>query len=243
MTLLVLFGGRPLIAGAFADQSTAFRPLRFPVTNAAPGRLKTEAELGQGKFLIAGRNLGNSNFSQTVVLLIDYNRQGAMGLIINRPTDVKLSTVFPEIEGLKQRTDTVFSGGPVSRNLLLLLMRSARPPEKSRRVFENIYLSSSRKELLRMIERADGGEKFRVYAGYAGWAPGQLDHEVARGDWHILAADAETVFDKTPSAIWPELIRRFALQWVRGQEPRRAFPDGALGGGPGMPGARGYKRE
>jgi putative transcriptional regulator len=65
-----------------------------------------------------------------------------------------------------------------------------------------------------MIKNPEGEERFRVYAGYAGWAPGQLDNEIANGGWYVLGADAETVFDKSASEIWPELIQRSSAQWV-----------------------------
>ena len=72
-----------------------------------------------------------------------------------------------------------------------------------------------------MIDRSDPREKFRIYAGYAGWSPGQLDKEISMGDWHILQADEQTVFGKKPSKTWPELIRRFSSQWVRAPKHNR----------------------
>jgi putative transcriptional regulator len=68
-----------------------------------------------------------------------------------------------------------------------------------------------------MIDDTDKGDRFRIYAGYSGWVSGQLEREVSRGDWHILQADAETIFNKAPSKIWPELIRRSPEQWARVQ--------------------------
>jgi len=172
-------------------------------------------ELSKGKFLVASKKLRDPQFFETVVLLIDYGSQGAMGLVINRPTTVKLSKVLPEIEGLQKRSDTIYLGGPVAKNQLMLLIRTNSPPEESRLVFKDIYLSSSQTIIEKMIDNPDTPERFRVYAGYAGWAPGQLDQEVSRGGWHILEADEESVFDKTPAEIWPELIRRSSALWVR----------------------------
>jgi len=169
----------------------------------------------KGRFLIASRQLLDPHFAETVVLLIEYNKQGAMGLIINRPSEMKLSLVLPEIEGLRQRPDTIYHGGPVAKNQLLLLIRTSSPPEGSRHVFKDIHLSSSEGVIQRMIKNPEGEERFRVYAGYAGWAPGQLDNEIASGGWHVLRADAETVFDKSASEIWPDLIYRSSAQWVR----------------------------
>ena len=169
----------------------------------------------KGRFLIASRQLLDPHFAETVVLLIEYNKQGAMGLIINRPSEMKLSEVLPEIEGLEQLPDKIYLGGPVAKNHLLLLIRTSTPPEGSRHVFKDVHLSSSQEVIQRMIKNPEGKERFRVYAGYAGWAPRQLDNEIAHGGWRVLRADAETVFDKSASEIWPDLIHRSSAQWVR----------------------------
>jgi putative transcriptional regulator len=168
----------------------------------------------KGKFLVASRQLLDPQFSETVILLLEYERQGAMGLIINRPTELKLSKVFPDIEQLQQLSDTIYLGGPVAKNQLLLLIRTSNPPGDSRHIFEDIYVSSSQEAIQQMIETPKPEQRFRVYAGYAGWGPGQLDHEIVRGGWHVLQADVETVFDKLAPEIWPALIHRSSAQWV-----------------------------
>jgi len=173
----------------------------------------------KGRFLIASRQLLDPHFAESVVLLIEYNNNGALGVIINRPSEMKLSAVLPEIEGLEQRPDTIYLGGPVARNQLLLLIRTSSPPEGSRHVFKDIHVSSSQAVIQRMIKNPESEERFRAYAGYAGWAPGQLDSEIATGGWHVLRADVETVFDKSPSEIWPDLIQRSSAQWVRVMDP------------------------
>ena len=174
-----------------------------------------DRKLAKGKFLVAARKLADPNFSQTVVLLIDYDQNGAMGVIINRPTEMKLSMVFKDIKELQKRTDTVFSGGPVLRNQLLMLVRTGAAPEGSLRVLQDVYVASQFSFIGQMIKNEEKGDRFRIYAGSAGWSPGQLDHEVKRGDWHILPADADTVFNKAPSQIWPELIHRSSLKFVK----------------------------
>lgn len=197
------------------DQSAAFHPSSAPVILDSANQSTPQIQLSKGRFLVASRQLLDSQFSKTVVLLLQYGRQGAMGLVINQPTEMKLSTLLPEIEGLQQRSDNIYHGGPVAKRQLMLLIRTASPPEGSQHVFKDIYISSSQTVIKRMIEDPTSEERFRVYAGYAGWAPGQLDMEVSRGGWHILRADPETVFDKSPPDIWPELIRRSSAQWVR----------------------------
>lgn len=179
------------------------------------GGFESEKELAKGKFLVASRRLKGPNFQQTVVLLIRYGQDGTMGLVINRPSQMKLSTVLPDIKELAQRKETLYVGGPVEVHRMLLLIRSAKPPEASVQVIKDVYISSSRKVLQRLIKNAAKDERFRIYAGYAGWAPKQLEFEVSRGDWHVLKADAETLFGKKSSEIWQELIDRISVKWVR----------------------------
>jgi putative transcriptional regulator len=173
------------------------------------------ADLAQGSFLVASRGLRDPNFAETVVLLVDYGRDGAMGLIVNWPTRMQLSQVLPEIEGLEGRDDRVFVGGPVAKWQMVLLVRSAAAPEDSRPVMDEVYFSSSRVLLESLAERQSDTVEFRTYVGHAGWAPGQLEAEVARGGWHILPGDAAVVFDPAPSEVWPDLIRQSSVQWAK----------------------------
>ena len=204
-----------LMNTAFPSNPSTLPSSDGPLIYHIADKSRPQVELSKGKFLVASKQLRDPQFFETVVLLLEYDSKGAMGLVINRPTTVELSKVLPEIKGLQKRSDTIYLGGPVAKNQLMLLIRTSSPPEGSRLVFKDIYLSSSQTIIEKMIDNPDTPERFRVYAGYAGWAPGQLDHEVSRGGWHILQADEESVFDKTPSEIWPELIRRSSALWVR----------------------------
>ena len=168
-------------------------------------------ELAAGQFLIASRGLLDPNFAKTVVLLIAHNDEGAMGVIINRPTEVELGQMIGELEDAEARARPVWVGGPVAHWQLVLLFRSDEGSDQDEPVFEDVYFSASREVLEGLLER---GMEFRIYAGYAGWAPGQLESERDRGDWHVLKADAETVFDRSSPEIWPELIHRLKVEWV-----------------------------
>lgn len=163
---------------------------------------------GKGKFLVAGRNLADPRFRETVVLLIEYSAEGAIGLIINRPTKVPLAEVLPPVPGLRERADVVYYGGPVEGHRMLMLIRSGEKPEESGRVFGNVYVSASMDTLERMLGSHKTEKQLRIYAGYAGWMPRQLDWELSRGDWLIVSADAGSIFDKKPFEIWRELYRR-----------------------------------
>lgn len=159
-----------------------------------------------GKFLVASDQIRGPIFAETVILLIDYNTLGAVGLIVNRPTEIKLLQVVPDIEGAEQMPDNVYFGGPVAINQMLLLVQSSTPPEESIKLWANIYVSSSRTLLQSMINNKKMDEKFRIYAGYAGWSAGQLEAEIMRGDWHVVKGVADLIFDKTPGSMWQKLV-------------------------------------
>ena len=212
---------RPVLGAESSGLSRTTPFLKIAIPRQDPGGSDTKEELAKGMFLVASRRLRDPNFKETVVLLIDYGRDGALGLVINRPSEVRLATVFPEIKELKKRKDTIYVGGPVAVNQMLMLVGTPLVPEESKEVTHDVYLSSSWKVLERLLKNAAKDERFRIFAGYAGWAPNQLDFETSRGDWHVLKADAETVFDKKPSEVWQELILRASVKWVRRQAPFR----------------------
>ena len=164
-----------------------------------------------GMFLIAARSMRDSNFARTVVFLIEYDAQGAFGLIIDRPTRHTLAELWPEIAGLEDHS--VYLGGPVFPNRLLFLLRSDHAPPDMRQVIPGVHLGSD--ELTLKLIIAKGEEEFRTYAGYSGWAPGQLDAEIARGDWHLLPAERRFIFDPRPDEVWAELIQRVDIQIVK----------------------------
>ncbi len=172
--------------------------------------------LGKGKLLVAARQLADPNFAQTVVLLLGYGRLGALGVIINRPTAVRLSEVLPDSFRAAPRAGVVYSGGPVATTAMLLLFRAERQPDETEHIFADVYLSGSQAVV---EDKVAPGDLFRLYAGHAGWAPGQLDNEVAQGDWHIVPADIDTLFRKPAENLWSELIQRSTGRWVNLQPP------------------------
>ncbi len=218
----------------------------------SPVAFPADSELAEGRFLVASRELRDPNFAKTVVLLLDYSEMGAMGLVINRPTELVLAETLPELEGKGSREDTLYHGGPVAINQMLMLVRSADPPEGSKQVLGDIHLTGNRDLLEELIASGRGKETFRIYAGHAGWAPRQLDVEVARGGWLVVPGNADMVFDKAPSEVWPDLIERGSVKWARTlRRPRAAaachdrFSRDGFGEGlrPRQPGAGACKAE
>lgn len=222
--LLAMFAGGLLIlaspvGGAESGVASARNPRWL---SSVPQRRRTipvqrsqRSELGPGKFLVASRELRDPNFLETVVLLINYDgEKGAMGLVINRETEVELAVVFPDVEVLQGRDDSVFIGGPVERSGMMLLIRSEAEIDEAERVFADVQISGSR-DLLAELAALDDPPVFRTYAGYSGWSAGQLEMEIEQGAWHILPAEADTVFDPEPRSVWPRLIQRTDVRYVR----------------------------
>ena len=201
---------------AFSDgPSTAWsdQVLFATASPAGPADPADPAKLAKGKFLVAGRYLNDPNFSESVVLLLGYGQQGALGVIINRPTSVPLAEVLPDSVQAQPPSGFVYIGGPVARTVMLLLLRSTHQSDDIEHVFDDVYFSGSQMVLQKKID--EQGSIFRLYSGHAGWGPGQLDNEVARGDWHIVTADTKTLFNTPSEKIWPALIQRSEGRWVR----------------------------
>jgi putative transcriptional regulator len=163
--------------------------------------------LSQGVFLVATHDLGGSYFSNSVILLAEYSHIGALGVIINRPSEISLSEVLPDFKELKKDLGTLFLGGPVARFSPVLLLRTERETKNAYRIFDNTSYSTDIRSIMDFIINKNSKDRMRVYAGYAGWYAGQLESEVARGSWIVIKADQYTIFDKDPETIWDDLSR------------------------------------
>jgi putative transcriptional regulator len=177
----------------------------------------------KGRFLVARRGLQDPNFRETVVLLTEVSVDGAMGLIVNWPTAAPAAELIPQIDGIGGLDRKIFVGGPVSRQVMLMLFRSAENLPQAERIFADVHLSTSRDLLERLVAGEIESADLRLYSGHAGWAPGQLDLELEAGGWLVLPGDAELVFAADPDRVWPELVRRGDLQWTR-HAPATASP-------------------
>ena len=174
--------------------------------------------LGKGIFLVANRKLVDPNFRRSVVLLVAHGDDGAMGVVVNRPTPLTLSAVLPDIAELAERSDPLYLGGPVATSQITLLLRAAKPPENAQHVFRDVYFSGSLTTLMQHVRDEQIADTMQAYAGYAGWAAGQLEGEVERGDWSLVEADAELLFSSSPEDMWRELNRQSSGLWVKAAE-------------------------
>ena len=164
--------------------------------------------VGKGVLLVASPSLDDPNFRQAVVLIVEHGPGGTLGLILNRSTQVLLSQALPDLTVLKGTSYRLFAGGPVETARLLLLFRVKEPPADARSVFDGVYVGGTPAVLERIIKQAEPTEAFRAFAGYAGWAPGQLEYEMLQGSWAVLPPDSLNIFDIDPATLWRDSLSR-----------------------------------
>jgi len=186
-----------------------------------PVQSKNAKDLGVGKLLVASRGLADPHFAKTVVLLIHYDAEGAVGLILNRRTDVPLSRVLEGLEVAKHLSDPVYLGGPVETPAVFALLQSPAKIEGAQHIFGAVYLISTKTLFEQTISARPDPSGFHVYLGYAGWTNDQLRKEVELGAWFIFQADAGTVFDSDPDSLWSQMIQKTELK-LAGSRPADA---------------------
>jgi putative transcriptional regulator len=153
--------------------------------------------------LIAQPELRDPNFGDSVVLVMNHLATGPKGIIVNRPTRVTVASVFPHIQQLARLDDKVYFGGPVDIRSVTFLVRAESAPQNAVAVLDGVYLSADGELLQELLRRERPMEGLRVYIGYSGWAPGQLEAEIARGSWKLAPADSSAIFDNKSERPWP----------------------------------------
>ena len=165
-----------------------------------------------GSLLVATHVLGDPTFARAVVLLLDHDEDGALGVIINRPTPVDVAEVLPGWQPFATSPGVLFQGGPVALDsalgLATVLAGSAEDEDERlgwRRVTDRLGLVDldTPPEIL-AAEMAD----LRIFAGYAGWGAGQLEAELAEDSWYVVPADPSDAFSSEPDGLWRAVLRR-----------------------------------
>lgn len=192
-----------LLGGPGGGLRAAERTPQFPADGDRP-------PLGKGVFLVASPYLLDPNFRETVVLLCDHGPGGALGLVVNRPSSVRLEEALPSVPALKGTGHRLFIGGPVEPRAVLLLLKLKEAPAATAPVMEGIYLGGDPELIEKVLSSSRPGESFRAYAGYAGWGPGQLESEMAVGSWATVKADSASIFERDSETLWEEMIRALA---------------------------------
>ncbi|HUP05212.1 MAG TPA: YqgE/AlgH family protein [Bryobacteraceae bacterium] len=171
-------------------------------------------DLATGKFLVANRGLADPNFSETVVLLVAFDENGVVGLVVNRRTKLPVSTAIA-IQEAKHRPEPVYYGGPVELEGVMALARSSAAIEGAKHVVGDVYLIVNKQLLDKSLASPISSSAFHIFLGYAGWSAPQLRNELRQGGWYIFPGDSSLVFDGEPGTVWDRLIAkaevRFAL--------------------------------
>jgi putative transcriptional regulator len=159
----------------------------------------------RGQLLVAGPALLDPNFWRTVVLIVEHNEEGALGLVLNRPSETNVGDAVPELATLLEPTQLLFIGGPVQPSSVIVLAEFEDPTDAALLAFGDVGVlgtGSSPEEL------STGIRAGRAFLGHAGWGPGQLDGELERGDWILEAARLEVAFCSVARGLWCEVLSR-----------------------------------
>ncbi|HEY4428612.1 MAG TPA: YqgE/AlgH family protein [Solirubrobacteraceae bacterium] len=158
-----------------------------------------------GHLLLASPSLRDPNFTRTVVLIGVHNDEGAMGVVLNRPSTVTVREAVPQLEPAVDELEPVYVGGPVQPTSVVCLAEFVEPSLAELLVLGRIGFPAPDTGIEELTENT---ARRRVFAGYAGWGDGQLDAEVEDGDWIAQPALPEDVFSDAPEDLWSSVLTR-----------------------------------
>ena len=169
-----------------------------------------------GQLLVATPQIEEGVFRRSVVLVLHHDDDGAQGLVLNRPIDADVDAVLPGWEAHASHPAKVFQGGPVQLDSALGLVAvpgDTEEPTGVRRLFGSVALVDLDTPPPLVVPDVSG---LRIFAGYAGWSPGQLEVEIATGSWYVVDSEGGDVFTDEPDGLWRRVLRRQAgpLRWV-----------------------------
>lgn len=159
-----------------------------------------------GRLLVAMPTLEDPAFARAVVLLIDHDEDGALGVVLNRASQVPVSEATDALIDLVSAPGVLFGGGPVEPDALVAI---GRPQDGAARS-ETTFVDGLRLVDLDQDPLLAGSElsQVRLFAGYAGWAPGQLEHELWHGAWAVVDSRPGDVFTSRPDTLWQDVLAR-----------------------------------
>jgi putative transcriptional regulator len=158
----------------------------------------------RGQLLIAGPGLVDPNFWRTVVLIVEHSDEGALGLVLNRPSETTVGEAVSELERLLDVDDPLYIGGPVQPSALIVLAEFETSSEAALIAFDDVGVLATGSA----DDPSPGVRRGRAFVGHAGWGPGQLDSEIDRGDWILEPAEREDAFTTTPLDLWQSVLTR-----------------------------------
>jgi putative transcriptional regulator len=168
----------------------------------------------RSRLLVASPLLGDPNFERTVVFMLEHSDEGAVGLVLNRPSEVEIDDPLEDWSRFTSSPSVVFVGGPVSRESVIALARVAEGRIDT--VWQPILGPVGVLDLTADADAVGAAvEELRIFSGYAGWGPGQLEGEIDEGAWFVVDADPADAFAATPDELWRTVLRRQPLPLKR----------------------------
>jgi putative transcriptional regulator len=159
----------------------------------------------RGQLLIATPSLVDPNFRRSVVLVTEHTDEGAMGLVLSRPSDATAAEAVPPLEELVDPDAVVYVGGPVEPGAIVVLAEFEDPDDAAAIVFDDVGFVPAESDTSDLVEAT---RRNRVFAGYCGWAAGQLEAELEEESWIVEPAEREDVFGGVAGALWSDVLRR-----------------------------------
>lgn len=162
-----------------------------------------------GSFLAAGPDLADPNFVHAVVLMCRHTDEGAYGLVINRPSELKASDVLSGHDGLAKASARMYVGGPVSLESLQVIHRVPDRIQGGLEISDELWIGGDLDDLARYLHDApeEADANVRMFMGYSGWGPGQLELELAALSWLPAPGKARSVFSREPKGVWRDVVR------------------------------------
>lgn len=167
--------------------------------------------LAKGRVLVAAPTLLDPNFHRTVVLLLDYDDGGALGVVLNRPTGTSVDAPVPEWEPLAVEPGVVFVGGPVAQGAAIAIGRvaiSAHAERPAPNGFVPLFGALGTVDLTLDPDEVGALDAVRIFSGYAGWGAGQLEVEIDEGSWLVVDGEPDDVFSDDPETLWERVLVR-----------------------------------
>jgi len=170
--------------------------------------------LATGMVLVATPNLHGTSFEKTAILITQHDQQGTLGIAINRPTHQTLAEFFPDLDATAG-SRPLFLGGPI-RPLALFVLARTKAREGWIPVMADIHFTggATAYQFLKQAQNDPPETQLRVFAGYTGWASGQLENEIQRGDWLATTIDPRMLFSTNPERTWEHLYRLNSGKWI-----------------------------
>ena len=159
----------------------------------------------RGRLLVATPALLDPNFEHTVVFLLDHGDSGAIGVVLNRPSETEVADALPKWEALAAQPAMVFVGGPVQPEAVVAIGHAPVGCDAVQPICDGVGVVDLRAEPLELIGDVRG---LRLFAGYAGWSEGQLESEIAEGGWFLIDATPADVLSVDPDELWVEVLAR-----------------------------------